>query len=76
MDRITPHDISKLKGSRKITCLTAYTTPMAALLDPYVDVILVGDSVGMVLYGFETTLDVTIEMMALHGAAGLKPIWL
>jgi 3-methyl-2-oxobutanoate hydroxymethyltransferase len=72
MDRITPHDISKLKGSRKITCLTAYTTPMAALLDPYVDVILVGDSVGMVLYGFETTLDVTIEMMALHGAAVMR----
>jgi 3-methyl-2-oxobutanoate hydroxymethyltransferase len=57
------------KGGTPIVCLTAYTTPMARLLDPHVDVLLVGDSVGMVLYGFESTLPVTLAMMIAHGAA-------
>ncbi|MFA7277180.1 MAG: 3-methyl-2-oxobutanoate hydroxymethyltransferase [Pseudobdellovibrionaceae bacterium] len=56
-------------GAPAIVCLTAYSKPMAQLLDPYVDLILVGDSVGMVLYGFETTLPVTLDMMIAHGAA-------
>lgn len=57
------------KGSAPIVCLTAYTKPMAQLLDPHVDLILVGDSVGMVIYGYESTLPVTLDMMIDHGAA-------
>ncbi len=57
------------KGAAPIVCLTAYTKPMAQLLDPHVDLILVGDSVGMVVYGFESSLPVTLEMMIDHGAA-------
>ena len=57
------------KGGTPIVCLTAYTASMARLLDPVVDLLLVGDSLGMVLYGFENTLPVTLEMMIAHGAA-------
>ena len=53
-------------------CLTAYTTPMARLLDPHADLLLVGDSLGMVLYGLETTLPVTLDMMIAHGAAVMR----
>ena len=49
--------------------LTAYTAPIARLIDPHVDVILVGDSLGMVVYGFTSTLPVTIDMMIAHGRA-------
>lgn len=56
-------------GAQPVVCLTAYTKPMAQLLDPHVDLILVGDSVGMVVYGFESTLPVTLDMMIDHGAA-------
>jgi 3-methyl-2-oxobutanoate hydroxymethyltransferase len=52
--------------------LTAYTTPIARLLDPHVDVLLVGDSLGMVLYGFDSTLPVTLDMMIAHGAAVVR----
>lgn len=72
MTPLLPTDISALKGQRKITCLTAYTTPMAALLDSHVDLILVGDSVGMVLYGMENTLGVSVEMMIAHGTAVMR----
>ncbi len=57
------------KGSEKLVMLTAYTAPMARLLTPHVDALLVGDSVGMVLHGLPSTLGVTIEMMSLHAAA-------
>lgn len=67
--RISVTDIRARKGGEPIVCLTAYTTPVAERLDPIVDLILVGDSVGMVLYGFESTLPVTLEMMIAHGAA-------
>lgn len=50
-------------------CLTAYTTSMARLLATHVDILLVGDSLGMVVYGFPDTLSVTMDMMAAHGAA-------
>ena len=53
-------------------CLTAYTASLARLLDPHVDLLLVGDSVGMVLYGFENTLSVTLDMMIAHGAAVVR----
>jgi 3-methyl-2-oxobutanoate hydroxymethyltransferase len=49
--------------------LTAYTTPMAQLMDAHCDFVLVGDSVGMVLHGLPSTLEVTMEMMILHGRA-------
>jgi 3-methyl-2-oxobutanoate hydroxymethyltransferase len=58
-----------MKGGDPVVCLTAYTTPMAQLLDPYVDLMLVGDSLGMVLYGMDNTLAVTLDMMIAHGAA-------
>lgn len=68
-DRITVARLAVRKGGQPIVCLTAYTTPMARLLDPHVDLLLVGDSLGMVLYGFDSTLPVTLAMMIAHGAA-------
>ena len=67
--RITVAELAARKGGEPLVCLTAYTTPMARLLDPHVDLLLVGDSLGMVLYGFESTLPVTLPMMIAHGAA-------
>ena len=57
------------KSGEPIVCLTAYTAPMARLLDPHVDLLLVGDSVGTVLHGHETTVQVTLEDMIHHGLA-------
>ena len=62
-------DIRALKGQRPIVSLTAYTTPMAGLMDAHCDFVLVGDSVGMVLHGLPSTLGVTMDMMVMHGAA-------
>jgi 3-methyl-2-oxobutanoate hydroxymethyltransferase len=60
----------KLKKFKKpLVCLTAYTTPMAEILDKYCDVILVGDSLGMVLHGMKSTREVTLDMMIMHGKA-------
>jgi 3-methyl-2-oxobutanoate hydroxymethyltransferase len=67
--RITVPDICARKGGEPIVCLTAYTAPIAEWLDPHVDLLLVGDSVGMVVYGYESTLSVTLDMMVAHGAA-------
>ncbi len=61
--------IRRHKGQTPIVALTAYTAPMARLLDPHCDMLLVGDSLGMVLYGMESTLPVTLGMMAAHGRA-------
>ncbi|KAJ54974.1 3-methyl-2-oxobutanoate hydroxymethyltransferase [Actibacterium mucosum KCTC 23349] len=66
---LTPSDILARKGGDPLVCLTAYTTPMARLVDAHCDVVLVGDSVGMVLHGLPSTLGVTMEMMVMHGAA-------
>jgi 3-methyl-2-oxobutanoate hydroxymethyltransferase len=60
------------KGGTPIVGLTAYTAPIARLLDPHVDFLLVGDSVGMVLYGFDSTLPVTLDMMIAHGGAVMR----
>jgi 3-methyl-2-oxobutanoate hydroxymethyltransferase len=60
------------KGAEPLVCLTAYTAPMARLLDPEVDMLLVGDSLGMVIYGFDSTLPVTLEMMIAHGSAVVR----
>ena len=60
------------KGASPIVSLTAYSKPMAQMLDSHVDLILVGDSLGMVLYGFETTLPVTLDMMIQHASAVMR----
>ncbi|MCM2472030.1 3-methyl-2-oxobutanoate hydroxymethyltransferase [Rhizobium sp. CG5] len=70
--RLTPSNISAMKGRRPIVSLTAYTTPIARLLDPHCDLLLVGDSLGMVIYGLETTVGVTMEMMIAHGQAVMR----
>jgi 3-methyl-2-oxobutanoate hydroxymethyltransferase len=70
--RITAPDIAARKGGEPVVCLTAYTTPVAALLDPHCDLLLVGDSVGMVLHGLPNTVGVTLEMMILHGQAVMR----
>ncbi len=66
---VLPPDISARKGQAPLVVLTAYTTPMARLVDAHCDIALVGDSVGMVLHGLPSTLGVTMEMMILHGRA-------
>lgn len=73
LKRRTIRDIMAQKQKQvPIVALTAYTTPMARRLDPFVDILLVGDSLGMTLYGLETTLGVTLEMMIAHGAAVVR----
>lgn len=64
--------IRAMKGQQKIVVLTAYTAPMAQLLDAQCDMLMVGDSLGMVVYGFDSTLPVTLEMMIAHGAAVVR----
>ncbi len=64
-----PADIRARKGGAPLVSLTAYTTPMAQMMDAHCDFVLVGDSVGMVLHGLESTLGVTMEMMILHAQA-------
>ncbi|MCJ9428916.1 3-methyl-2-oxobutanoate hydroxymethyltransferase [Kordiimonas marina] len=65
----TAKNIRAMKGSTPIVCLTAYITPMAARLDKHCDLLLVGDSVGMVLYGMDSTLGVDVDTMIRHGRA-------
>lgn len=66
---ITPPMVMARKGGTPLVSLTAYTTPVARLVDPHCDIVLVGDSLGMVLHGLPSTLGVTMEMMILHGQA-------
>lgn len=66
--------ILQKKNHEKIICLTAYTFPMAKILDNFCDVILVGDSLGMAIYGFKDTVDVTLEMMINHGKAVMRAV--
>jgi 3-methyl-2-oxobutanoate hydroxymethyltransferase len=70
--RINAEDIRRRKGGVPIVCLTAYTYPVARLLDPHVDLLLVGDSVAMVLHGHATTLGASLEMMIAHGQAVMR----
>jgi 3-methyl-2-oxobutanoate hydroxymethyltransferase len=70
--RLAAPDIVAHKGGEPIVCLTAYTTPMAELMDAHCDVLLVGDSVGMVLHGLPNTVGVTLEMMILHAQAVMR----
>lgn len=70
--RMTVADFSRRKHGEPLACLTAYTTSMARLLDPACDLLLVGDSVGMVVYGLPSTVPVTLDMMIAHGAAVVR----
>lgn len=62
-------ELMAYKGNKKIVCLTAYIAPIARLIDPALDLILVGDSTAMVGYGMRDTLSITLQQMADHGAA-------
>ena len=64
--RVTPRQITARKGGEPIVCLTAYTAPMAAILDEACDVLLVGDSLGMVIQGHPSTLPVSMDEMEYH----------
>jgi 3-methyl-2-oxobutanoate hydroxymethyltransferase len=70
--RLAAPDIAARKGQTPIVCLTAYTAPMAEILDAHCDLLLVGDSVGMVVHGLPNTVGVTLEMMILHGQAVMR----
>ncbi|HET9459425.1 MAG TPA: 3-methyl-2-oxobutanoate hydroxymethyltransferase [Sphingomicrobium sp.] len=63
------------RTEQPIVMLTAYTMRMAQLLDPYCDMLLVGDSLGQVIYGLPSTIPVTLEMMCAHGAAVVRGSW-
>ena len=69
---VLPPDIRARKGGTPLVVLTAYSTPVARLVDAHCDVVLVGDSVGMVIHGLPSTLGVTMEMMILHGRAVVR----
>src|ERR1700729_2857743 len=70
--RLTAPDIRARKGGEPIVCLTSYHAHTARIVDAYCDVILVGDSLGMVMHGLETTVPVTLEMMILQGHAVMR----
>jgi len=70
--KVTVPEIRGRKGGEPIVCLTAYTSLTAVLLDEHVDLMLVGDSLGMVLYGMDSTLGVTLDMMIAHGQAVMR----
>ena len=70
--RITAPEITARKGKEPVVCLTAYTAPIAEILDEACDLLLVGDSVGMVVHGLPNTVGVTLEMMILHGQAVMR----
>ena len=69
---LTVPAIARRKGGEPIVMLTAYTARMAQLLDRHCDMLLVGDSLGQVIYGLDTTVKVTLEMMIAHGAAVVR----
>jgi len=70
--RLTAPDIRARKEGDPIVCLTSYHAHTARLVDHYCDVILVGDSLGMVMHGLETTVPVTLDMMILQGHAVMR----
>lgn len=72
VNRITVPQIMARKNKQPIVSLTAYHAHTARYIDPYVDMLLVGDSLGMVMYGMETTLGVTLDMMIAHGTAVVR----
>src|SRR3954462_2581358 len=70
--RLTAPDIRSRKGGEPIVSLTSYHAHTARLLDAHCDLILVGDSLGMVMHGLETTVPVTLDMMILQGHAVMR----
>lgn len=70
--RKTVKDIAAAKGGTPLVMLTAYDAPTAAILDPHCDILLVGDSLGMVVHGLPSTVGVTMDMMILHGQAVMR----
>ena len=70
--RLTVPAIRARKGREPLVMLTAYTVRTAQLLDPHCDMLLVGDSLGQVIYGLPSTVPVTLEMMAAHAAAVVR----
>lgn len=70
--RLSVPYITTGKGQRKLACLTAYSAPFARLMDPHLDLILVGDSTAMVAYSLPNTLSITVEQMAFHAAAVVR----
>lgn len=72
MKRITAPEIGARKGGVPIVSLTAYHAHTAAIADKYVDFLLVGDSLGMVMHGFESTLPVPLDLMIVHGRAVMR----
>ena len=72
MKRLTVPAIRRAKGKTPLVMLTAYTVRTAQLLDPHCDMLLVGDSLGQVVYGLPSTVPVTLDMMAAHGAAVVR----
>ena len=72
MKRITAPEIGARKGGAPIVSLTSYHAHTAAIADKYVDFLLVGDSLGMVMHGFESTLPVPLDLMIMHGRAVMR----
>ncbi|MGA7324756.1 MAG: 3-methyl-2-oxobutanoate hydroxymethyltransferase [Rhodomicrobium sp.] len=70
--RVTAPAIKARKGRAKIVALTAYHSHTARIIDPHVDFLLVGDSLGMVMHGHESTIPVPLELMIMHGAAVVR----
>lgn len=70
--RYTAPDIQAQKGQKPIVSLTAYHAHTAGIIDPYVDFMLVGDSLGMVMHGLPSTVPVTLDMMIMHGTAVVR----
>lgn len=70
--RLTAPDIAQMKGKEPIVSLTAYHAHTAAIADRYCDFLLVGDSLGMVMHGYETTVPVPLELMIMHGRAVVR----
>ena len=69
---VTPRAIQARKSGQAIVCLTSYSAPIARLVDPHVDLILVGDFLAMTIYGMASTVGVTPEMMIAHGRAVVR----
>jgi 3-methyl-2-oxobutanoate hydroxymethyltransferase len=70
--RVTAPDIAQRKGGTPIVALTAYHAHTARIIDPYVDMLLVGDSLGMVMHGYETTVPVPLDLMIMHAQAVVR----
>ena len=66
MNKKTIQTIQNQKNQKKITCLTAYTSSIARIVDNYVDITLIGDSLGSTIYGMKNTHEITLDMMIKH----------